>query len=193
MLKVFFGVRLSIAMSRERSRVDALKNAEIAENKKMKNIELYKAQDIAHYVVNKCYLQGEPISNLHLQKMLYFMQIVYASIYDTLLFEDEFEAWPYGPVIRSIYIEYSRYGGSPICRKYNEDSIFKNLGDQNFVDAGIEILREKSPWDLVKITHAKNSPWDIVYNKNNSPKTKISNSLILDAAKKINNRNTDDE
>lgn len=175
-------------MSRDKSKVKC-KNICLECRDDMKKAEAYKAKDIAHYIVNKCYNQEEPISNLHLQKILYFIQLTFASLYNKLLFDDEFEAWPYGPVIRSIYIEYSQYGGSPIRRKYDTNMVFKNKGDQVFVDVGIEVLREKSPWDLVKISHAMNSPWDKIYNQEQSPKAPIPNNLILDAAKAIRNQN----
>lgn len=44
-------------------------------------------------------------------------------------------------------------------------------------------LTEKSPWDLVSISHAEGSPWDIVFNKEGRHKGIISNELILKCAR----------
>ena len=66
----------------------------------------YSAMEIAEYAVNRRYRLDMPISNLQLQKILYFLQVIYASKTDKLLFADQFEAWPYGPVIRDVYVEF---------------------------------------------------------------------------------------
>lgn len=48
----------------------------------------YSAMDIAKYAVNRQYKSNRPISNLQLQKILYFLQIVFASKTGHLLFAD---------------------------------------------------------------------------------------------------------
>ena len=139
----------------------------------------YSAMDIAKYAVNKRYKMGKPISNLQLQKILYFLQIVFARNTGTLVFSDEFEAWPYGPVIRDVYVEFSDCGGFPIRQEFPievKDSL------HSFLDAGIDLLAAKSPWELVRISHAVGSPWDIVYNHDGRHKGVISNELIMESA-----------
>ncbi len=110
-----------------------------------------KAMDLAHYIVNKCTIEGEPVSNLQLQKMMYFLQSVYAcAVGDgSLLFDEEFEAWPDGPVLSDVYHEYAVYGARSITKRYeNIDSDF--LGAcKEWVDDGISTLRKKSPWDRI--------------------------------------------
>ena len=52
------------------------------------------AQDIADYLlafVNRD--EGELLSNLKLQKLLYYAQGFYLALYDKPLFEDRIEAW----------------------------------------------------------------------------------------------------
>ncbi len=142
----------------------------------------YRARQIARYVIDRCYKDQKPISNLQLQKMLYFLQIVFARVSGDLLFPDQFEAWPYGPVIRDIYIEFSNYGGAPIRVAFNGSSAQIVPVHREFINEGIALLREKSPWELVRISHAKGSPWDEVYNVRNEHKGIIPNELILAAA-----------
>ena len=76
----------------------------------------YSAMDIAKYAVNRQYKSNRPISNLQLQKILYFLQIVFTSKTGHLLFSDQFEAWPYGPVIRDVYVKFADCGGYPKAR-----------------------------------------------------------------------------
>ena len=143
------------------------------------------ATELSRYVVGKCARDGKPVSNLQLQKILYFLQSVYCRATDgKLLFADEFEAWPYGPVIPSVYHRFSKFGGDAIDDCRNVDSPGFNGGNRDFVDDGIEDLREKSPWDLVRTSHAPGSPWDEVYKGGDGYKTPIPNELIVKAATK---------
>ena len=136
----------------------------------------YSAMDIAEYAVSRKYNLDSPISNLQLQKILYFLQVVYATSHGELLFSDQFEAWPYGPVIRSVYVRFSDFGGYPIKCRFDTE-----IADpvRSFIDAGVDLLAGKSPWELVSISHAEDSPWDIVYNKQHNHKGLISNELIM--------------
>ena len=137
--------------------------------------------ELAHYIVDKCSNDGKPVSNLQLQKMLYFLQSVYCSATNgELLFEDEFEAWPYGPVIRSVYREFSIYGGDTIDERYPVE-LEMPPEIKAFIDQGIEVLRDKSPWDLVKTSHAPGSPWDRVYRDGKGCRDVIPNSMIIEA------------
>lgn len=136
------------------------------------------ARDLAHYVVDKCTTEGHPVSNLQLQKIMYFLQSVYCSATGSLLFEEEFEAWPYGPVLSGVYREYSSFGGGLIVRNYDgiDPNILGNAKD--FIDQGIETLRGKSPWDLVKTSHAEGSPWSEIWQGGIGYKHRIPNRLI---------------
>lgn len=72
----------------------------------------YSAMEIAEYAVSRRYRHDTPISNLQLQKILYFLQVIHASETGELLFADQFEAWPYGPVIRDVYVKFSAAAAS---------------------------------------------------------------------------------
>lgn len=56
----------------------------------------YEAVHIAKYIINKCTIDQHPISNLQLQKILYCIQRDFLKN-DMLAFDDDFEAWPFGP------------------------------------------------------------------------------------------------
>ena len=60
---------------------------------------------LAQYILYTCIEQGEPISNLQLQKILYFIQGEYLSKIGKPLFEADFEAWQYGPVICIVQLD----------------------------------------------------------------------------------------
>lgn len=96
-----------------------------------------------------------------------------------LLFQDDFEAWPYGPVIPDVYDEFSRYGGSVIEETFDEP-VPCSQEVMRFVDQAVTFLREKTPWELVEISHAEGSPWDLTYRKGAGRKAVISRDLIIE-------------
>lgn len=148
----------------------------------MQVTETYKAVDVARFMVDECFRRGEPVGNLHLQRMLYVSQLAYDSLFGRPLFGDEFEAWPYGPVVRPVYAEYSRYGGSPIRRRYDSPMRFRTDVDRAFMTTGTALLCGKAPWDLVKVAQSEDSPWAKVYGHGRGIRETIPNCLVMEAA-----------
>ena len=142
----------------------------------MNNEEKYTAMDFAKYMVNKCMCEKKPISNLQLQKILYYIQKTYLDL-GNIAFEEDFEAWQFGPVIPSVYSYFCGFGGMPIRMLYEEEI---DIYDKNIVDPIIENKRLLNPWDLVEETHEKGKAWDLIYkdglgNYNIIPKELIKN------------------
>ncbi len=79
----------------------------------------YTAKQIAQWFINRnAYLahkdRGEYITDLKLQKLLYYAQGVYLGLHGKRLFEDKIYAWDYGPVVKSVFNIYSCYKRDPI-------------------------------------------------------------------------------
>lgn len=104
------------------------------------------AEQIITYSTKKKY----PISNLSLQKLLYFLQKEYYKINSNLLFEDEFCAFQYGPVMTKIWKNYSRYGKNIIS------PIDENINLEDYVYL-IEKYMKFDVWDLVNLSHEEES------------------------------------
>ena len=64
----------------------------------------YDVKDIANLLLlsAESYSGGELMTNMKLQKMLYYQQGFHLAYFDTPLFDDEIEAWMYGPVVKSV-------------------------------------------------------------------------------------------
>ena len=139
----------------------------------------FKALDVAKYVVDYCTKQNKSISNLKLQKMLYFLWIDYYKITKEYLFEENIYAWPFGPVISDVYYEYCSYAGNPITKTYDDVvEIFNNeilLEINNIIDKYINYTANQ----LVNISHKFGFPWDIVYNNGSGYKSIIPFDLII--------------
>ena len=70
----------------------------------------YKAKEIAGYLIETANQMGKTISNLKLQKILYFAWKDFYKATGEYLFKEEFEAWKFGPVVSEVYYEYCAYG-----------------------------------------------------------------------------------
>jgi len=121
------------------------------------------------YLLFKFSFDGDLITNLKMQKVLYYVYVWYLINTGRPCFTEKFQAWPNGPVIRSAYDALKVYGSSPIDVDYSEISCEEDLQNlkENLGDVFIEIIDQvyenygtKSPFELVALTHNE-SPWKV--------------------------------
>jgi len=119
----------------------------------------YEAVHIAKYIINKCTIDQHPISNLQLQKILYCIQRDFLKN-DMLAFDDDFEAWQFGPVIPEVYYLFCGFGAIRIQMKYDLD-----IGSDYaaLINPIIERKRLLNPWDWSEDINATGKAWDKVY------------------------------
>lgn len=106
------------------------------------------------------------IRPMKLQKLLFFSFGWYAGKTSNRLFIEDFEAWPYGPVIPEVYRNYREWGADVI----REDGRKIHLGDKeadSLVDSVVEQYGVSSDFSLSNITHEKKSPWSDVWQEDN--------------------------
>ena len=60
--------------------------------------------------------EDEVLTNLKIQKLLYYAQGTHLALTNTPLFDEPIEAWQHGPVVRTVYDTYRHYGSTPIPR-----------------------------------------------------------------------------
>ena len=80
-------------------------------------LTLYKAIDLSKYIVTKCIVDGCAISNLQLQKILYYVQKDFLQR-DFVAFSDDIEAWQFGPVVPVVYYKFCGFGAMPITSTF---------------------------------------------------------------------------
>jgi uncharacterized phage-associated protein len=136
----------------------------------------YPVLQIAHKIIAYTDAsQGEIISNLKLQKILYYMQGFFIAVYDKKLFEEDFEAWQYGPVVRDMFDHFKDFGSGAIT--LNEDvQIIELTEDEN--ELFIEVMTEFGQFSAIKLmqmTHAE-LPWKKIFHEN--PQGEISYDLL---------------
>ena len=81
---------------------------------------MYSANQIANYFLSLTDEEvGDVMTNLNLQKLLYYAQGFHLAIHERPLFSEPIEAWMHGPVVPETYHLYSQHGAMPI--PYPED------------------------------------------------------------------------
>lgn len=136
---------------------------------------MIRAIELSKYIINKCVEDRKPISNLQLQKILYYIQYNCLKKTGNILFRDDIEAWQFGPVIPDIYYHFCGFGSMritvifPECKKIDVTDKIKNI-----IDDVIEDKREINPWDMVKETHRDNGPWSLTFKNGEGNKKVIS-------------------
>jgi len=108
---------------------------------------------------------GDGITNLRLNKLLFFAQAFSLSRYDEPLFSDEIEAWDMGPVIPRIYHNYKGFRNNVIEDVAPERNIFSDRDFMILLDV-FSLAKPMSTSKLVDISHATDAPWEKVYKKN---------------------------
>lgn len=141
--------------------------------------------DIAKYFYLRADFDGELISPLKMQKMVYFAYVEYLKITHEDLFLDRIEAWPMGPVIVNLYHELKKFGSLPIddsfvCDIKDTDSFLAKFkpDTKKILDSVYEKYIVLSPFELVAITHAQ-EPW-INARKGLSPGDKSDKEITKD-------------
>lgn len=118
--------------------------------------DMYNAREIASYVINWCHQHGFIITNLKLQKLLYFLQGENCRIRHIRLISDDFFAWQLGPVIPEVYYEFAIYSSSVIPKQ--QCSTTFSSEELAIIDQILLKYAPKSTWDLVDISHSQD-PW----------------------------------
>lgn len=120
---------------------------------------------------------GELISNLKLQKLLYYMQGYFIAIFDRKLFENDIEAWQYGPVVSETYNHFKGFGRASITLEAGAETANLNAEEQKLFDEVLSEYTQYSAIKLMNMTHEE-SPWMSAFNSN--PKGLITKKLLSD-------------
>ena len=117
------------------------------------------AIDVAKYflaqVSEEC---GDTISNLKLQKLIYYAQGFHLALYNTPLFPEQIRAWQHGPVIPSLYRYYSKYDAGSIPKPNDVDFSIYNEPTKKLLDEIYKVYGQFSAWKLRNMTHEE-PPW----------------------------------
>ena len=138
----------------------------------MNDFEIQEPMQVANFIIERGNSTDRPISNLHLQKILYFLQAAFLVEFSgSPLMSGNFSKWSYGPVMAEVYNMYRENGSSSIKelapnisfknfdliidapKKIKIDTFDKKALD--FLESTSDILINTNPWELVNLTHAQ--------------------------------------
>lgn len=117
-------------------------------------------QDVCDYILASCYnLLGEDydVTNMKLNKLLYYSQMIALGKTGKSLFNEGLEAWKHGPVCREVYRTYSKYKANtipPVIHGGQSLSIEK----KRLIDITVKKFGTLSAYQLRQRTHDE-TPW----------------------------------
>lgn len=125
----------------------------------------------SYYVISYFKQKKVSVTNLKLQKLMYFMEGIYIAISDEdNLFNQDFLAWNLGPVCRELYDKYKSNGNDEIELNDEQLKEVKKIPEINDILVKIlfKFFGSWSAYELVELTHIEGSPWYNVTNGNDS-------------------------
>ncbi|MCK5716558.1 MAG: SocA family protein [Thiomargarita sp.] len=101
---------------------------------------------------------GEGLTNLKLQKLVYYAQGFYLAMFDKPLFTETLEAWIHGPVVPTLYHAYKQYGQD--CVPIPDDFSLDRLTHEDFelLNEVYCVFGQYTAWKLRDMTHEE-LPW----------------------------------
>jgi uncharacterized phage-associated protein len=134
----------------------------------------YDVRAIANFVLDLAQQDGREVSNLVVNKVVYFLHAHYLVQFGEPLVSAKVEAWDFGPVFRELYKEFKKFEKGPI--KKRAQRLSANTGepeiceykfsheDGEFLASLTKRYVQLSPTALVALSHEKGGPWDQVWN-----------------------------
>lgn len=121
----------------------------------------YDALTISRYIIKYSGEKSFRISNLKLQKLLYFVQSHFLVQKKIRCFDDVIEAWDLGPVVPVAYREYKQFGAGNIPSIFVSYDIVNDTIDDNdckLIEEVVDVFSTFTATELVELTH-KQDPW----------------------------------
>jgi uncharacterized phage-associated protein len=142
-------------------------------------MKLIPAKTIADYLLANVQEHGDYLTNLKLQKLLYYTQAWHLALHNKPLFPEEIQARAQGPTVPEVYKHFEKFKYAPITTTVTKPSIPRQAA--KLIDEVLEKYACLSGWDLEIMTQQEN-PWKAA--RGNLPKDINSDTNIgLDSIK----------
>ena len=101
---------------------------------------------------------GDTITNLKLQKLVYYAQGFNLALFNKPLFKEHIEAWQHGPVTPVLYNKYKIYESNPIPKPKRLDFTKFDSKTKSLLNVIFEEYGQFSAWKLRDMSHLT-PPW----------------------------------
>ena len=129
-------------------------------------------RSVANLILAEAKERQISLTNLALQKIIYFVHGKFLVEEGEPLVAGSFEAWQYGPVNLAVYDAFKNCGADPICQRATKRDLRTGKVEEvqfpesanlqrKITDAAAPYLK-LSAGRLVDLSHASGSPWDRV-------------------------------
>jgi len=113
------------------------------------------ASNIAACLINLSNEKRDPVSNLKLQKLLYYSQAWHLAIFKQPIFTEEIEAWVHGPVVPEVF---RTYRANKWARISSVEGIIIPESLRSHLEEVWGVYGSLSAYDLERLTHSED-PW----------------------------------
>lgn len=129
---------------------------------------MYSARAVTRAMIELAAERKLAVTNLTLQKLLYFAHGLMLARHGQPLIDDTFQAWKYGPVLEDLYHDLKMFGPSHIepndgFIKHWPSLPIEAIDARNVIEAVLEQLGTMSGGQLIDISHDPRGPWHAVY------------------------------
>ena len=114
------------------------------------------AAEIAAAILQECGKPTIAVSNLKLQKLLYYCEAWSLALNDESTFNDPIEAWVHGPVVAAIFHLYKDSRWSAIGQAKTAAAV--GVETLNHISAVVDAYGKFSAFELERMTHSED-PW----------------------------------
>lgn len=114
------------------------------------------ARHVADFLIGLTHDQQDPLSNLKLQKLLYYAQAWFLALYDEPLFGEPIEAWVHGPVVPPIFREFKRHRWDAIPRPKSAPQLSERA--HAHLREVMDAYGDFTASQLARLTHSE-TPW----------------------------------
>lgn len=148
----------------------------------------YDPRALANYVLDATAERGVSVTNMALNKILYFSHGWHLAVHDAPLISVSFEAWDYGPVLPLLYHQFKGFGDREISTRATQIDLASGRNveveyrlaeePRDHLDVMIEFYGPKSGPTLSHLSHDPAGPWATVRQSANHPSMLIPDDLI---------------
>lgn len=126
------------------------------------------ANQVARVLLAWADKNGDVITNLKLQKLLYYAQAWYLVNFGKRLFKDPIKAWDFGPVVPDVYHAWKEHQSSPIPYSSNgKEELCLQPHQIEYLRDFYKVFSSLSATALVSMSHAE-KPWKEAHAKGNT-------------------------
>lgn len=147
---------------------------------------------VANFVLDRASANGRSVTNMSVNKIVYFLHGWFLAKYQEPLVNAKIEAWKHGPVFRELYSEFRQYKNGPIKGRAKKFDLI--AGEEIYCELAVDMAVGEFLTELIDhysgfsasalrgLSHVEGGPWDRVWNHegDSNPGMQISDELIVE-------------